>query len=477
MLQSEEQYYQSLHDGRRIFYRGQPVADVVNHPELGLAIRHAAIDFRMAHDPKYREQAVVTDESGSYSRFYSIPHSAEDLKKRRDLIALSTRLGGTVVPLIHEIGTDALFGLMEAADSVDHDMGTHYSKRVMDFWRQARDNDYALAVAQTDVKGDRSKRPAEQPDPDMYLRIVKRTSEGIVVRGAKVHTSVSINANWLIALPTREMQEADKDYAVAFAVPVNARGVTLIASPFLSTSHHDMERPISSRHKMIETFTWFDDVFVPHEQVFLNGEWQAAGMMAKAFVEFHRFTAVSYKLPLLELITGVSRLLARYNGIDKARHIQNSLSDLVLYDMSVRSILDNAADRGELVAPGVFRPNIPLVNLAKYHFATGLPQAFHHVQDIAGGLLVTAPGQEDLSHPELGGILAHYLQGKNVDGVKRLKALYLASDLVASDLAGYHLVLAVHAEGSIEAEKMTAVKSYPWDEVEAHARTMAGIEE
>ncbi len=188
------------------FNRGQLVEDIVNHPERGLASRHAALNFRMARDPWHRDKAVITDESGSYSRFYFILQSAEDLKRRRNLIALSTRLGGTVVPLIYEIGTDALFGLIEATDKIDQDIGTHYKERVMDFWRQARDHDYALAVAQTDVKGNRSKRPAYQPDPDMYLPTVKRTPEGIVVRGAKVHTPVSINANWLgSTLRTRVM--------------------------------------------------------------------------------------------------------------------------------------------------------------------------------------------------------------------------------------------------------------------------------
>ena len=477
LLQNEEAYYHSLQDGRRVFYRGEIIPDVMQHPVLSSAIRHAAVDFRMAHDPQYQELAVIDDPRDPYSRFYQIPESALDLKKRRDLIAEGTRLGGTVVPLIHEIGTDAIWGLMESTYILDRDYGTHYSERVKNFWEQARHHDYALAVAQTDVKGDRSKRPAEQVDPDMYLRIVKRTPDGIVVRGAKVHTSVSVNANWLIVLPTRELRESDKDYAVAFAIPVNTPGLTLVASPFLSGPYRDMERPISSHHKMVETFTWFDDVFVPYDNVFLNGEWQAAGTMAKAFVEFHRFTAVSYKLPLLEALTGVASLLVRYNGLAKARHIQNALSDLVLYEMTVRSILDNAADRGEWVEPGIFRPNIPLVNLAKYHFATGLHQAFHHVQDIAGGMLVTAPSAEDMVHPEIGPVLNRYLQGQNINGKQRLQALYLASDLVASDLAAYHLVLAVHAEGSIEAEKMTAVKAYPWEHAEAEAKRLAGIKE
>ncbi|MCY0865675.1 MAG: hypothetical protein OWQ57_12035 [Sulfobacillus sp.] len=470
MLQYESDYYASLRDGRRVYYRGQLVEDVTTHPVLGKAIRHAAVDFRMAHDSQYQELAVVTEGHERYSRYYRIPQAADDLKRRRDLIAEGTRLGGTVVPLIHEIGTDALFGLMEVLPTVDARHETSYVERVHRFWSAAKDHDWALAVAQTDVKGDRSRRPADQPNPDAYVRIVRQSSEGIWIRGTKVHTSVAVNANWLIVLPTREMREEDRDYAVACAVPLNAPGLTLIVSPYLEQATDPWEHPLSSRHKMVETTTVFDDVFVPWDHVFLAGEWEAAGAVAKAFVEFHRFTAVSYKLPLLQALVGVASLLAEYNGVRHARHIQAALGDLVIYEMTVRALLDNAADRGERVAAGLFRPNIPLVNLAKYHFATGLHQAMHKVQDIAGGLLVTAPARQDWDHPDLGPWLNDAFAAHEVAGQDRVALMHLAGDLVASELAAYHLVLAVHAEGSIEAERMTVVKGYPWQTAEAEVR-------
>lgn len=473
MLQTEDAYYRSINDGRRIFYRGEPVSDVLNHPILGKAIRHAAVDFRMAHDPDYRELAVV-EGADPYSRYYHVPQSVEDLKKRRDLIAEGTRLGGTVVPLIHEIGTDALFGLMETTFELDRMQGSEYYQRVRQFWESARHNDWALAVAQTDVKGDRSLRPADQPNPEAYVHIVSRSSKGIRVSGTKAHTSVSINAQWLIVLPTREMRPQDADYAVAFAVPLNTPGLTLIASPYLGHTVDEREYPISAHHKMVETLTHFDNVFVPWEQVFMAGEHDAAGTLAKAFVEFHRFTAVSYKLPLLDTLVGIASLLARYNGVHKARHVQAALGDLIIYASTVRSLLDNAADRGERIPPDLFRPNISLVNLAKYHFATGLHQAFHHVQDIAGGLLVTAPSAQDWDNPGLREILETALSGHNVGGEERIRVMNLASDLVASELAAYHLVLAVHAEGSIEAERMTIMRGFDWDTVELEAQRLAG---
>src|SRR5262249_2998536 len=155
-----------------------------------------------------------------FSRYYQIPRTSDDLLKRSVLIEQATAAGGTLVVLIKEIGTDALFALMRIAARLDRQYGGDYSRRVDQFYRYCRSNDLAVAVAQTDVKGDRSLGPAAQRDPDLYVRIVDRRSHGIVVRGAKAHTSVSTNANELIVLPTRAMGEADRDYAVSFAVPI-----------------------------------------------------------------------------------------------------------------------------------------------------------------------------------------------------------------------------------------------------------------
>lgn len=466
-------YYAALSDGRRVVYRGQVVPNVVEHAVLGRAVRHAAVDFAMTMDPAYRSLAVVEADE-PYSRFYYAPQNADDLRRRRDLIAVGTQLGGTVVPLIHEIGSDALFGLLSVTSAMDQARGTSYLPRVQRFLEEARREDWALAVAQTDAKGDRMKRPHQQDRPDAYLRIVDRSDAGIVVSGMKLHTSVSINAERLIVLPTREMTEPDADYAVSFAVPLNAPGLTLIASPYLDGVSNAREHPLSYTHKMVETMTVFNRVFVPWSDVFLAGEWEWAGPLARAFVEFHRFTAVSYKLPLLTAMVGVAAQLARLNGIEGARHVRESMAQLVIYETTVRGLLEAAAAKGHLVNPGVFRPDPSLTNTAKYQFAIGLHRAVQQVQDVAGGALVTAPSAEDLEHPEWGPLLANYFTGAEGTGLERLKMLYLAQDLVASELAAYHQVLAVHAEGSIEAEKMTIVQNYPLKEAMQEAARLAG---
>jgi 4-hydroxybutyryl-CoA dehydratase/vinylacetyl-CoA-Delta-isomerase len=479
-LRTPEQYRQSLRDGRTVYFRGRLVEDVTTHPVIGVAVDHACIDYRMAEDQRYRDLAVVEDGPGApYSRYYKIPESADDLLKRSALIEQATALGNTLVVLIKEIGTDALFGLHRIAAQMDQQLGTSYLPRVREYYTYCRDNDLALAVAQTDVKGDRSRGPAEQPQPDAYLRIVERRSDGIIVRGAKCHTSVSTNSNELIVLPTRAMSEADADYAVSFAIPIATPGLKLIASPFGSEGieqRSEFEYPITARHKMMETTTIFDDVFVPWERVFLAGEWQFAGPLALAFVEFHRFTAISYKLPLVDALVGAAQLMADYNGISRAAHVRDKLIQLIAYAETLRGLTHHAALRAHMREPGIAVPDPLIVNMAKYHFAHHYHEHVAMVQDIAGGLLVTGPGVEDVESEETGPLLDKYYGGRaGVSGRERLRAFNFVKDLTSSEYGGYQEVLAVHAEGSLEAEKLMVARSYDGKRTLDLVRAMAGL--
>ncbi len=230
------------------------------------------------------------------------------------------------------------------------------------------------------------------------------------MRGAKVHTSVSTNTNEVIVLPTRAMRAEDKAYAVAFALPINTPGLKLLASPHGSSHKNDFEHPISARHKMMETLTVFDDVFVPKERVFLQGEIDFAGLLALTFVRFHRFTAVSYKLPLLELMAGAGHAIAEANGISRAGHVRDKLTHLAAYHTTVRGLIEHAA-RTCTYEDGVAVPNTLLTNVAKYHFAHNYHQAVQIVQDLAGGLLVTGPAAEDLTSEATRAYVLKYMGG------------------------------------------------------------------
>jgi 4-hydroxybutyryl-CoA dehydratase / vinylacetyl-CoA-Delta-isomerase len=470
-LRTAAQFLAGLRDAREVYYRGQRVPDVVDHPELGVAARHAAIDFEMAHNPRFQELAVRLEGLDEYSAYYRVPRSSQDLFMRSKLIEAGTTEGATLVLLVKEIGTDALFALQRVLGRSGDAQGI---QRVEWFFRYCRDNDLALAVAQTDVKGDRSKRPSEQSDPDMYVRVVEKRADGIIVSGAKIHTSCTPYVDEVIVLPSRSMGPGDEAWSLAFALPVATPGLRLYASDYLHGTDDLFTRPISTSHKMVETLTVFDHVFVPWDRVFYVDRPDLAGATALTFVEFHRFTAVSYKLPLLDAMVGAGIVVAKANGIDRAGHVRDKLTWLGGYAETVRGLTELAALRCK-VENGVACPDVFTTNMAKWTFARDFHRAVEIVQDLAGGLLVTGPGGMDWSSPEIRPMLEKYLPGA-WPADRRMAVMNLISDLTTRLYGGYQAVLAVHAEGSIEAEKLAMFRAYDPSRAIALALRLAGLE-
>jgi 4-hydroxybutyryl-CoA dehydratase / vinylacetyl-CoA-Delta-isomerase len=469
-LRTADQYRDSLRDGRTLWYRGKRVDDIVTEHDLRIAIDNACIDFDMTHDDEHRELSVTLDEmtGEEHHSLYKIPRTPGDLIGRSRLIEMGSLLSGTILS-VKDIGADALLGLLSTLEGVG-------LERAQAFHRRCAAEDLVVSVAQTDVKGDRSKSPHQQPDPDAYLHVVKQNADGIVVRGAKAHTTFGPNCDEFIVLPTRAMKEKDADWAVSFAIPANTKGLSLYISSYSAGEHHPWDQPISSRHKMLETLTVFDNVFVPWDRVFLCREHKMAGPLALSFVDFHRFTAVSYKLPLLDALVGAAAEIARMNGVIDAGHIRDKLTQLVIYAETVRSLTESAARRGTVDERGICRPDSMTTNLAKYTFAIGYHNALRIVQECAGGLLVTGPGGDDWDAPEVRPVLEKYL-GAAVPASERLAMMKMIADLTVGDFGGYQAVLAVHAEGSIEAEKMQILREYDATKATNRARWLARLDD
>jgi 4-hydroxybutyryl-CoA dehydratase/vinylacetyl-CoA-Delta-isomerase len=471
-LRTREQFLEGLRDDREVYYRGERVKDVTDHSELGVAARHAAIDFDLAEDPRFRDLAVCSEAGAEeYSAYFRVPVSPGDLLARSKLIETATAQGATLVILIKEIGTDALFALMRVLARAGESEGL---EKVQALHRRCREGDLALAVAQTDVKGDRSRRPSEQDDPDLYVRVVDQNAEGIVVRGAKAHTSCTPYVDEVIVIPSRSMGPGDGPWSLAFAVPVATPGLRLYASDFLHGTDDPFARPVSTTHKMIETLTVFDNVFVPWERVFFHGRPDLAGPVALTFVEYHRFTAVSYKLPLLDALVGCGIAAAQANGIDRASHVRDKLTWLGGYAETVRALIEMAALRARQEA-GAAYPDVFTTNMAKWTFARDFHDALEVVQDLAGGLLVTGPSGGDWESAEVRPVLEKYLRGA-WPTERRLPLLNLISDLTSRAYGGYQAVLAIHAEGSIEAEKLAMYRAYDPSRAVELALRLAGLE-
>lgn len=469
-LRTASQYLEGLRDGRRVYYRGRRVDDVTTEPDFRASIGHCSLDFELAEDPELHDLAVAKDPDGEdMSAFFRIPRSAEHLADRSKLIGALTTAGGTMVTLVKEIGTDALFGLLSVLEG--EELG-----RVEAYLRRCQKEDLTLAVAQTDVKGNRSLPPHQQPDPDLYVHVVDERDDGIVVRGAKCHTTASVNSDEVIVLPTRAMGPDDADYAVAFATPIDTEGLTLYVSPYSAGVYDSFEHPASSDHVMLDTLTVFDDVFVPWERVFSYRQPELSGPIALGFVEYHRFTAISYKLPLLDALVGATGLITEMNGVAKAGHIRDKLTRLIGYAETIRALTEMAALRAHVDDRDIAHPDPLTTNLTKFTFASRFHEALEWVQDCAGGLLVTGPGGDDWASPEVRPVLEKYFAGV-APAEDRLRVMNLIADLTVREFGGYHTIVAIHAEGSIEAEKMQILRSYDPGPALAYARRLAGIDQ
>ena len=475
-IRTPQQYIESLKDGRVVYCLWERVKDVTQHPILQISINWMAMDYVIQLDPKFQTLVTDTDEEGELISFvFKQQKSREDLLRLREIVKLLTRVAFGKTASAKFVSKDGLNALAVVTKRVDRKTGTDYAERLEGFRKHLQKKDLAVALAMTDVKGNRSLSPSkQQAHQDYYVRVVEERKDGIVVRGAKMHISQAPLANEILVLPCRALREEDKDYAVSFAVPCNARGLCLISSePDIKEPGNVFDYPISSSVYLNDALVIFDNVFIPYERVFLKGEWQFAGDLAYMFANFHRLSAETYKAVELELLVGAAALIAEYNGVERASHVRDMLSWLTLYAEAIEVMSRAACEHcvherdSELVYP-----NPLYANVAKLFFAENWHQATRYIQDIAGGIVATAPSAKDFFNPETRGMIDKYLSGKlGVPTENRLRVTKLIRDLTSC----YEDVLTIHAEGSPAAQRLSIYALADFDRYKAAAKRAARI--
>jgi len=463
-MRSPKEYLESLVDGREVYYRGKRVRDITKHQYLSLAAEHAAGLYRLQRDPDFKPSPMTVVNGRKISTYYKLCMTPQDLLTRSRLIEENTRAGSGVFNIVQAIGSDAIMALMIVSKSLDaRDPSKGYFHRVSKFHEYVAKNDLALAVAQTDVKGDRMLRPSEQADKDLYLHVVKSNKEGIVVRGAKAHTTQAIVSDEVVVLPTRAMTDADRDYAVAFSVPTNTRGLKLIARPLVEaeSAMTPEEGMISAKNIEVESLTIFDDVFVPIDRVFVLREWETAGILANLFGLYHRFTALSYRQVIAETLLGAAKMMAEQNGTDGASHVREKLAHLIMYREQSRMAIRLAAlDAFKDDLTGIVYPNSLWANIGKLQSNTQYMSSVQNMVDIAGGLISTMPSPEDYARKDIGPMMKKYLAGNaKMSVVERMNLFRLIRELTGT-MGGVLAPAMVHAEGSIAASLIALSREY-----------------
>ena len=474
-IRTAEQYRESLRDGRRVYISGEKVDDITTHRILGVACDTVAAGYELtaSSDQEVRDLFVAKhpDTGELINRHFVTPRNQEDLRNRTRMIQRSIELIGGL-PFGKDIGTDCL----NAAFVVAGQMGKkEYQDNASNFLEHLRKNDLHTCGAVTCVKGDRSKEPARQKHPDYYLHVVDKNKDGIIVKGAKIHITSAPVANEIIVVPTRQMRENEAEYAVSFAVPANTEGITFICrggrGPWTDREFH-ADRPV---RELTEAMIVFDNVFVPWDRVFMCGEWQYSMLLAYTFATFHRFTAISYKVPSVEVLAGCAVAMAKYNGLEKVGHIRDKLAKIAAYVETLRA-LTNAAAAEPVMYGDIAVPNPLIANMAKLHFASRYHEIMSLVQDISGGIIATSPDKRDWDNPDIHDYLEHYLGGSDrYSTLERMHMIHETMRHACSHESAFHEVTTVHAEGSMAAQNMMILAESPLDRYEAMAKAAAGI--
>lgn len=355
------------------------------------------------------------------------------------------------------VGMDALNSLHSTTFEMDEKHGTNYHNRLLDFIKMLQIENFVIGGAMTDPKGDRSKGPAEQVDPDMFVHVVKKDDKGIYITGAKAHQTGCINSHWIIIMPTMRLTENDKEYAIVGAIPADAEGITYIYGRQSCDTRSMEEGDIdagNSQYSGQEAMIVLENVFIPWDKVFMNGEYEFAAMLVERFTCYHRRSYVC-KTGLGDVLIGAAATIADYNGIPNVSHIKDKLIEMTHLNESIFAAGIASSYQSHKMKSGVWMNEEMLANVCK-HNVTRFPYEIARLsQDIAGGLMVTMPSEKDFKNPETGPMLRKYLAGrKGVDVENRMRILRLIENMTMGRNAVGYLTESMHGAGSPQAQRI-----------------------
>jgi 4-hydroxybutyryl-CoA dehydratase/vinylacetyl-CoA-Delta-isomerase len=481
-LKTKAEYIESLRGmKKRIFMFGEEIANVVDHPMIRPSLNAVAMTYELSHDPKHEQLMTTTSNltGEKINRFTHLHQSTDDLVKKVKMLRL---LGQCTACCFQRcVGMDSFNAADIVTYNMDKELGTEYNTRFRKFLEFVQHEDLVVDGAMTDSKGDRSLSPTEQADPDLYVHVVEKNAKGIKIRGAKVHQTGALNSHWLLVMPTRSLKEADKDYAVACAMPADAEGIIYVygrqASDTrkLEGSRIDVGNYNFGGH---EAVVIFNDVFIPWEHVFMCGEYQYAGDLVETFAGYHRASYGGCKVGVGDVLIGASRSIAKYQGTEKASHIKDKIIEMIHLNETLYACGIATSSEGQKTPSGTYLIDMKLANVCKLNVTRFPYQIASLAQDIAGGLLVTMPSEKDFDNPEVGPLLKKYLVG--VEGYPtsyRQRMLRLIENLTIGVGAVGYLTESMHGAGSPMAQRIMLARLSDLDQKEKMAEKIAGVGE
>ena len=480
-MMNGQQYEESLRKlNLKVFMFGKRVENVVDDPIIRPSMNAVKLTYELAHRPEHEDLMVATSHTSGQriNRFTHIHQSVSDLVKKSKMGRLLGSLTGCCFQRC--VGMDALNALSIVTYDMDQKYGSSYYKRFLKYLAYVQEHDLTCDGAMTDPKGDRSLPPHQQADPDLFVHIVEERKEGIVVRGAKAHQTGAVNSHEIIVMPTIAMRSGDEDFAVSFALPADAEGITYIMGR-QSCDTRKTEAGTIDRGNVLfgghEALVVFDDVFVPWERVFMCREIDFAGRLVEQFASYHR-QSYACKVGVGDVLIGAAQCMADYNGAQKASHVKDKIIEMNHLNETLYCGCIACASEGHAEPSGTYAVNTLLANVHKQNVTRFPYQMARLAQDIAGGLMVTLPSEADFRSPEVGPYMEKYYRGvAGVSTEHRMRMLRLVENLTLGTAAVGYLTESMHGAGSPQAQRIMIARQVNMAAKIKTAKNLCGIVE
>lgn len=467
-LMSGAQYRESLRRSRPVVYvDGRRVESVADEPALRPGVNALAYTYDFALDPAVAPIALATQASRGrvVNRMTHVDESAGDLLNKLEVVRLLCQETGCAQ---RYLAHDALAGLAQVTARIDDARGsTEHRARYAAYLAHVQDDDLAIGIAMTDAKGDRSRKPHEQANPDTYVHVVSRDGKGIVISGTKAIVTGAPYMHELLVMPSRNMSAADADFAVCCAVPVDAPGMTIVARP-AGRPGEKLEHGaalFSRKYGQSTAVVIFDRVFVPWERVFYAGEWEHSHVLTYSYATHHRHTCIGARAGFGDLLIGAGALMCEANGFDPGAksNLREPMVELIkivegFYACGVAASVYGTQD----AASGTFMPEPVFANVGKLLLATQIYDMHRLAHEVSGGLIVALPGPDEDHNPATAATLAEVLRANpDVPYDKRIEVARFIEDLTASYQGGWYSLISLHGGGSPAAMKQEIWRHYP----------------
>lgn len=484
-LMTGKEYIESLRNRKplTIYLMGQKIENPIDHPIIRASINSIALTYDLAHISEYSD--IMTAKSiltgNTINRFCHLHTSTEDLQNKVKMQRLLGQKCGTCFQRC--VGMDALNAVYLTTYEIDKQHGTQYHQRFIDYIKMAEEKDWVIDGCMTDAKGDRSKRPSEQKDPDVFVHVTERRDDGVVIRGAKAHQTGAVNSHEHLIMPTLTMRNQDRDFTICCAVPADAKGITYFygrQSCDLRRLDETIEGDIDCGNAVYggqECLVIFEDVFVPNDRIFMNGENEFCGRLVESFSSYHRQSYGGCKVGVGDVLIGAAATIAEFNGVQKASHIKDKITEMTHLNETLYSCGIACSAAGQKTPAGNYLVDLLLANICKQNVTRFPYEIARLLQDIAGGLFVTCPSSKELSDPESKKIIEKYLVGaEGIDTVDRIKMLRLIENLTLGRAAVGYLTESMHGAGSPQAQRIMINRLGNLEEKKKLAKSLAGIE-